>query len=309
MPKIISPNGMGAVDTADGAHDYRFVGIEFGVVPSVAENTGVVRLSNGDETARAQLSSRIVVDRCYVHGNPKQNDRRGVVLNGRSQAVVDSYVSDFHEVGIDSQAIEGWSGPGPFKIANSYLEGAAENLMFGGADPLIQGVIPSDIEIRHNTFNKPLTWRKGDPSYEGIHWSVKNLLELKAARRVLIDGNVFTNSWGDAQTGYAINLKTAGSDAAPWVKTTDVTFSNNYIEGAASGITVVGRDPDTVNLTKRVAVINNLFVDIDGRKWNGARLVPARGRGLRATRRRGQRADGPVRGSQHRVPVIERRRR
>ena len=270
MARILSPNTFGAIDTADGAHDYRLVGIEFGVVAKVVENTGVVRLSNGDEISRDQLSSRIVVDRCYVHGNRTQNDRRGVVLNGRSQAVVDSYVSNFHEVGIDSQAIAGWAGPGPFKVANSYLAGAAENLLFGGADPLIEGVIPSDIEIRHNTFAKPLSWRKGDPHYGGIHWSVKNLFELKAARRVLIDGNVFRRSWGDAQTGYAINLKTAGSAAAPWVVTSDVTFSNNYVDGAASAISVEGRDPETVMLTRRVAIVNNLFVDIDGKRWKGA---------------------------------------
>jgi hypothetical protein len=210
-----------------------------------------------------------VVDRCYVHGNPTQNDRRGVVLNGSSQAVIDSYVSDFHEVGIDSQAIEGWSGPGPFKIANDYLEGAAENVMFGGADPLIQGVVPADIEIRHNTFFKPLTWRQGDPSYGGIHWSVKNLFELKSARRVLVVGNVFQQCWGDAQTGVALVIKSAASLAAPWQVTTDVTIINNVIQDAAAGATIEGRDPDTTKYTQRVSLVSNLFLDIDRQTWKG----------------------------------------
>jgi hypothetical protein len=270
MPKVLSPNAFGAIDTADGAHDYRFVGIDFGVMAGVAENTGVVRLSNGDETSRKQLASRIVIDSCYVHGNATQNDRRGVVLNGIAEAVVDSYVSDFHEVGIDSQAIAGWAGPGPFKVADNYLEGAAENLMFGGADGLIPGVVPSDIEIRGNTFSKPLTWRRGDPSYAGIHWSVKNLFELKTGRRVLVEGNVFRHSWGDAQTGEAINLKTAGSKASPWTVTTDVTFTNNVVDGAATAVGIEGRDPKTSLYTKRVAIVNNLFLDIDGKYWKGA---------------------------------------
>ena len=269
MPRIRTPNSFGAIDTADDAHDYRFVGIDVGVLPNGSENTGVVRLSDGDETSLEQLSSRIVLDRCFVHGNHSQDDRRGVVLNGRSEAVVDSWIWDFHEVGVDSQAIEGWAGPGPFKVVNSQLEGAAENLMFGGADPRIRGVVPSDIEIRRNTFTKPLTWRVGDPRYGGIHWSVKNLLELKAARRVLISGNVFTHSWGDAQTGFAVNIKTAGTPATPWVETSDVTFRENVVKGAGSAVGIEGRDPRTVRFTKRVAVVDNLFVGIDGRRWHG----------------------------------------
>src|SRR5690606_23447694 len=98
---------------------------------------------------------------------------------------------DFMEVGNDSQAIAGWNGPGPFKIVNNYLEGAGENIMFGGATPRIEGLVPADIVIRGNHFHKPLRWRIGDPSYEGIPWSVKNLFELKNARRVVIDGNIF----------------------------------------------------------------------------------------------------------------------
>ena len=54
---------------------------------------------------------------------------------GQYLAVVDSHLADFKEEGADSQAIAGWSGPGPFKIANNYLEAAGENVMFGGADP------------------------------------------------------------------------------------------------------------------------------------------------------------------------------
>ena len=33
---------------------------------------------------------------------------------------------------------------------------------------------------------------------------VKNLFEMKAARRVTIEGNIFENCWGQRQAGYAI---------------------------------------------------------------------------------------------------------
>jgi hypothetical protein len=91
-------------------------------------------------------------------------------------------------------------------------------------------------------------------------------------RRVLISGNVFEHSWGDAQTGMAINVKTATSKRAPWVETTDVTFANNVVIHAATAMSIEGRDPKTTLFTKRVAVVNNLFADIDRKTWKGAGL-------------------------------------
>jgi hypothetical protein len=273
LARIVSPNGSGAIATAPGAHDWRLIGLEATVDPSVAENTGVVRLGgSGSETARSQLPRRIVVDRCWIHGHRDQNDRRGVSLNGIAEAIIDSTVSDFHEVGFDAQAIAGWNGPGPFKIVDNELDGSGENVMFGGADSAIADLVPSDIEIRRNHFFKPLSWRVGDPSYGGMHWTVKNSFELKNAQRVLVEGNVFENCWGDAQVGFAINLKSANQDGgAPWSVTRDVTFTNNMVHHAAGGMTIEGRDPGgATSFTKRITVANNLFVDIDGKAWKGS---------------------------------------
>jgi hypothetical protein len=272
MARLVSPSFDGAVDAAPGAHQWRLIGIELTVSPDVAENTAVLRLGAGSETTRSQLPRELVIDRCWIHGNSTQNDRRGVALNGIAEAVVDSTVSDFHEVGYDAQAIAGWNGAGPFKIANNELDASGENVLLGGADPAIAKLIPSDIEIRHNHFFKPLSWRVGEPSYDGIHWTVKNLFELKNARRVLVTGNVFENSWGDAQTGFAILLKSANQEGgAPWSVTQDVTFTDNLVRHAASAMAIEGRDPGgAVSFTRRLAVANNLFDDIDGRAWKGS---------------------------------------
>src|ERR1051325_2926162 len=93
---------------------------------------------------------------------PTKGGRRGVSLNGNSMAVIDSYVSDFKEVGSDSQAVFGFNGFGPFKIVNNSLEAASENILFGGAAPRIGNLVPSDIEIRHNVFSKPLSWKQSN---------------------------------------------------------------------------------------------------------------------------------------------------
>jgi hypothetical protein len=73
--------------------------------------------------------------------------------------VINSYVSDCKAVGQDSQAIGGFNGPGNYRIENNYLEGAAENVLFGGTDPKIPDLVTSNIVFRHNHLRKPLEWR------------------------------------------------------------------------------------------------------------------------------------------------------
>src|SRR5262249_22397842 len=207
-------------------------------------------------------------DRCYIHGLPASNVRRGIGLNCASSGVVDSWVSDCHEAGADSQAICCWNGPGPFEISNNYLEAAGENVMFGGADPAIHGLIPSDITFIGNYCRKPLEWRA---QQSGARWSVKNLFELKNAERVLIEGNVFDNNWVDAQTGYAILFKSVNQDgSAPWSTTRSVTFRRNLVRHASSGINIEGRDPrNPSGRTGLILIQNNLFDDIDAKQWGG----------------------------------------
>lgn len=187
--------------------------------------------------------------------------------------MIDSHLSDFKEVGADSQALCGWNGPGPFKIVNNYLEGAGENIMFGGADPSIKGLVPSDIEIRRNHIAKPLTWKIGHPSYAGTAWTVKNLLELKNARRVLIEGNLFERSWPHAQIGFAVQFTVKNqSGGAPWSVVEDITFRHNVVRSSGSGINILGRDLTYAigsQQTARILIRNNLLIDIGSSLWGG----------------------------------------
>src|SRR5262245_9020218 len=153
LPKIISPNSEPAIRAASGAHHFRFIGLEIG--HKAGSRIYAIVDFDGGQTSLSQVPHDLIVDRCYIHGNPSDASRRGVALNSASTAVIDSYISECHESGADSQAIAGWNGPGPFKIVNNYLEGAGENFMLGGADPRIQNLIPSDIEFRHNHVAKP----------------------------------------------------------------------------------------------------------------------------------------------------------
>ena len=259
------------VATAPGAHHYRFLGIEIRPQEGTFLHNLVDLGSTG--TSVSSLPHDIVFERCYLHGDPVRGTRRGIALNSRDTAIIDSYFSDFKEVGADSQAIAGWDGPGPFRIVNNHLEGAGENLIFGGADPSVPDLVPSDIEIRGNHLVKPLSWRKGAPGFEGTGWTVKNLLELKNARRVLIEGNLLEGSWPDGQDGFAVLFTVRDQDGgAPWSVVEDVTFRGNVVRHAGSGVNILGRDDNHPSRqTRRILIQDNLFDDIGG-AWGSGRL-------------------------------------
>jgi Carbohydrate binding module (family 6) len=267
MPKIVTNNAAPAIATAAAAHHYRFVGIEIASSASLTYN--VISLEASPQTSTAQVPTDIVFDRCYIHGNATGNIRRGIGLNSARTAVVDSYLSQFHEVGADSQAIAGWNGPGPFKIVNNYLEGAGENVLFGGSDPGISGLVPEDIEIRRNHFFKPLSWKVGDPSYAGIHWSVKNIFELKNARRVLAEGNILENNWVDGQAGMAILFTVRNQDGnCSWCAVQDVTFQKNILRNTVGGFNITGTDDNYVSQqAARILIRDNVVHGVSGRTF------------------------------------------
>jgi hypothetical protein len=272
MPKIFSNNVDPALTAPSRANHYRLIGLEIGVTDEVKLSYGIFT-AGLSEVSLSELPHDITIDRCYIHGTPNANIKRGVTFNGASLAVVDSYISDIHVVGQDTQAIEGWNGPGPFKIVDNELEAAGENVMFGGARPALVGNIPSDIEIRGNHFFKPLSWMVGNPSYAGNHWSVKNLLEFKIAQRVLVTGNILENNWGDAQNGFAFLVTPRTEDGkAPWVYVQDITFTYNVLRHTGSGVNISGQDsgdPQKVVRGRRILIQNNLFEDINGKSWGG----------------------------------------
>src|SRR5207245_7220395 len=224
--------GSNAILTNAQAHNYRFVGIEIRPATGLFV-TNLVAIGSG-ETSLANLPHDITFDRCYVHGDPIAGGRRGIAMNGASVAVVDSYVSDFKEVGADTQALWSHNSPGPLKIVNNYLEAAGENVMTGGADPSITNLVPSDIEIRRNHFFKPLAWITSS-------WSVKNLLEFKNAQRVLVERNIFENCWAGGQTGDPVVITPRNQNGGgTWTVTKDMNIRLNKHMNNVGSVRVIG---------------------------------------------------------------------
>ena len=264
LAKLRSPNTAPALATAPGAHHYRLLFLEF---QANANGIGdIVTLGDGSsaQNSLAQVPHDLTVDRCYVHGDPKLGQKRGIALNSARTDIVNSYVSDIKVIGQDSQAVGGINGPGPFTISNNYLEGSGENVMFGGGDPSIPNLVPSDITITNNLIAKPVSWRDE-------RWTVKNLLELKNARRVTISGNTLENNWLAAQTGFAVLFTVRNQDGhCPWCQVEDVVFERNVVRHSAAGINILGHDDlQPSQQTQRISIRNNVFSDIDNKKWGG----------------------------------------
>jgi hypothetical protein len=362
LAKIRSSNTMAALRTAPGAHHWRLLLLEF---PANRDGYGEI-IQIGDSSAQYLLSQvpyALELDRLLIYGDPLMGQKRGVALNGASVTIRNSHISGIRGVGMDTQAICGWNGPGPYLIENNYLEAAGENLMFGGGDPSIPNLVPSNITIRNNYFSRPMSWRNpvvatpaglsaqvrtggtltgglhtywvvarqrvaagvtarsaasaqtsvqvatgqgvtvswtpvpgasdyqvyrrspsgvsefwtttgtpfidsgssgqagAAPTSPGHTWVVKNVLELKNARNVVIQQNVFENNWGGAgQSGYSIVFTPRNQDGGcSWCVVEDVTFEQNLLRNVAAGINIMGYDDlRPSQQTRRIRVFNNI---------------------------------------------------
>lgn len=259
MPTIQATTGNSAIKTADGAHNFRLLGLYIRG-PSTLLQSGIVAIGGG-ETTLGEFPTDITVDRCIVRGDPTNGGRRGVALDGIRCAVIDSYVYDIKEDGSDSQAIWSYNTPGPLKIVNNYLEGSGENVMFGGNDPSYANSVPSDIEFRRNYLFKPLAW-------VGSAWDVKNLLEFKNAQRVLVEGCILENNWAANQSGYSLLVTPRNqNNTAPWSVTQDLTIRYNKLLNCEQGFNLSGDDSDfTSERTYRLSIEHNLLEvdDVNG---------------------------------------------
>ncbi|HET7217096.1 MAG TPA: PKD domain-containing protein [Vicinamibacterales bacterium] len=376
LARLRSPNSSAALRTAAGTHHWVLRYLEFG-----ANQNGlgdILQLGDGSsaQTSLDMVPHHITLQHVFVHGDPLLGQKRGIALNASDVTIRDSHISDCKGVGQDTQAIAGWNGPGPYTIENNYLEGAGENIMFGGADPAIANLVADGITFRRNYVSRPMAWRDpiimtpqgvtaagesggalaagvyayrivarrpigsgnigrstasteaavtvGDgsairvrwnpvpdateylvygrtsgaqtmywtvqatefvdtgsagtsgavPTSLGTVWTVKNLFELKNARNVLVEENIFENHWKEAQPGYAIVFTPRNSNGAcTWCVVEHVRFEWNVVRNVAAGINLLGYDSATrpTRQTNDIAFRQNVFTDVStslgGNAW------------------------------------------
>lgn len=229
---------------SSSASHYRIVGLEVTYASGVTSANSIISIPNG--------SRHIILDRSYVHGHSSLNLQRCVILHAEHGAVIDSWLSECHYKGADSQAIIVWNTNGPIKIVNNHLEGAGENVMIGGATPS-ENTLPADIEIRRNHFYKPQSWRLPDGT---SRWTVKNLFEVKFGVRMLLEDNIFDGNWKDGQDGHAFNIKLSSRGSGD--RAGDITIRNNIVRNSLSGFKFGSSLP-------RIVIENNVIYNIESR--------------------------------------------
>jgi len=104
MPKLVT-SSRSVIFADPGAHHYRFAGVEIAPKADVFIHN-LIELGAEDSNL-TQIPHHIVFDRSYIHGDPRKGGRRGIALNARDAAVINSHFSDFKEVGADSQPLQG----------------------------------------------------------------------------------------------------------------------------------------------------------------------------------------------------------
>jgi len=276
----------GAIETAAGANHIRIIGMESTIDPSTAADSpgGAIIHSNINFNKNvggnsANLAKFIGFDRCYIHGLTSKNNRRGFYWEGEDNFIIDSYISDFHDINSDGQAILLVTGKRN-KILNNTLISDGENFMWGGTGLSVSGYVIGGLEFARNHMYKPCSWKVNGGcggTYGGFDWKEKNLFECKTCAQLLVFGNYFggtTDSqggyWPDAQSK-AINLKLEQNSAGPTTcdLMEDLTIYKNFGKNMHSGMDVVGRTVGAQGCTNkpdRVLVRDNVF-EYDATTW------------------------------------------
>jgi hypothetical protein len=228
--------GLPALATTPGCHDYAIVGLRFPANPGGFND--IIGLGDGSaaQNSASLVPYNLTLDRLYIYGDPLTGQKRGISLHSASTTIKNCYIADIKVASQDSQAIASWNGPGPYLIDNNYIEGAGENVLFGGDTIRILNQLPSDLTFTNNDVAKPYSWRGGP-------WQIKNLFEVKCGQRFYIHNNRFEYDWAEAQDGDPVLFTVRNEYGAHnWATVRDITFSGNYLRHAGGGISILGRD-------------------------------------------------------------------
>jgi hypothetical protein len=204
-----------AVQFADYASRYRFVGIEVTHIPLLNPPPAEWATGGGNFGALVVTKStndKIIFDRCDVHGlDYPGRVGHGFYLNGSNVAIIDSRVHKINRwtdkvgTGLESVAVDVFDGPGPGKLHNNYLEAIGITVFF--PDISRHSFPPADYVITRNYFAHPDEYLPGSPkNWSGKNYQNRQVFELKAGQRIVLEGNIFDGNWADVTQGAMVLL-------------------------------------------------------------------------------------------------------
>jgi hypothetical protein len=305
LARLVSANSTPALRTLPGAAYWRLELLEIAGGP-IASMT-LLDLGDGSsaQNSLSLVPHHLIVDRLYVHGDPLLGVKRAIGLNSGETTVTNSYVSDVKAVGVDSQALAGWNGPGPYRIENNFFEAAGTAVLFGGDDPKILNQVPTDIVFRDNTVTRPIEWRNpilatptgarasftgggalaaGTYGYRVVARRMINSIQVKSAAAAeasvtVAAGSAVTLQWNavpDA-TDYLVYGRTPGAVNRYWV-VKGTSFADDGVITSAAGTPSSGTVWQTKNLfelknARNVQVTHNLFANNWAQAQSGTAIL------------------------------------
>jgi hypothetical protein len=258
--RLLTPGKNGpALRVPPGAHRWRVVGVEFAALPAVRELNTLVFLGarDGQTKVTDDHPSDLVLDRVRMVAHDSLDLRRCLLGNADRWALLRSDLV-CHGRSADAMAVGAWTAARGVLIEGNRIAGSGHGIIFGGNDAADSTLLPRDIAVRGNRIYKPTSWK-------GVY-QAKTLVEFKVGRRVLLEGNVLEHHWADAQTGFALLLKSVNQDgSAPWSVVEDVTVRHNILRHSAAGINLAARPEGHPAVPMaRVAITGNLLYGIGG---------------------------------------------
>lgn len=253
--------------TAAGGNHYRTIGLNLQQANGVPNNLNLFNAGGGG-------SHHIILDRMLIHGQPLNCTRSGNqytcganALNhgvgfstSNTEALINSWVWDVYctqtSCPADSAAVSLGGNSGTFdestkKLYGNMISGSGETYFNGGGGAGTSTLTPCDFEIRGNHFFKPAHFQLYTSPAPGVVSLEKPILkndgELKNACRVLVEGNVYENSWetwqGD-QKGYAALITPKNQSAQGPAGTATSDGAGNLTATAGSFPIATAFDPN-----------------------------------------------------------------
>jgi hypothetical protein len=220
--------------------------------------------TNNDLVFCDQGAQNVVLENVYIHGHVSTGAKNGISFQCVNGTVRYSYIDDIFRTGQETHGIYMAIGPGPYTIEDNFIRAASIGIMSGGADPSVANLVPSNLSIRRNIVTKKIEWR-------GAGYAVKNILELKNARDVVIADNVLQYSWVDGQTGFGIVLTVRNqSGTCTWCIIENVALERNLIRDVSSGVQILARDNlQPSQVMRNVRFTDNTFENINQSVYGG----------------------------------------
>ncbi len=163
----------GAFNTSAGSHHWMFRGLDMAIPSGTLGRLDILRIGRTDcggaigcDDDFDELPHHIIVERNWIHGNTMETGpRRCISLNGDHVIVRGNYIDECKDNSTDSQAIAILNARGPTTIINNFMRGAGENIIYGGSNPYIDGMVARNNLFRGNYLAKKWQWFNSMGSY------------------------------------------------------------------------------------------------------------------------------------------------